>query len=196
MPLPSIVHNEARLEAEGTERGLPWCVTINRLGIRCGYVRVPPEHPYHGLEYDEIPDRIDVHGALTFSAADEPCEGEAGGGHWWLGFDCGHAFDAPEPLAAHRPNQWSAREEVGLLWFAASLERREGHVTVRTVDYVTEQCRALCAQLANVAGGGGGAEGDGEKTARHARAPEQPTTDATCGAPRARDADLEATRKR
>lgn len=67
-------------------------------GALCGYVGVPPGHPWHGMDYDRID--VDVHGGLTYAdACDE-------GGHichvpapgrpkdvWWLGFDCAHAFD-------------------------------------------------------------------------------------------------------
>ena len=65
-------------------------------GALCGYVGLPPGHPWHGQKYSELD--VDVHGGLTFAG---PCHGlichEAREGEsdqvWWLGFDCAHAFD-------------------------------------------------------------------------------------------------------
>lgn len=36
-------------------------------GYANGYVAVPPEHPYHGKDYDKP--LVDVHGGLTFDAS-------------------------------------------------------------------------------------------------------------------------------
>lgn len=33
-------------------------------GYANGYVAVPPEHPYHGMDYDNVP--VNIHGGLTF----------------------------------------------------------------------------------------------------------------------------------
>jgi len=60
---------------------------------RCGYVRVPPNHAWHGRNYDEID--ADVHGGLTFAQI-EPCTHEDGTGYW-IGFDCAHLGDAHWP---------------------------------------------------------------------------------------------------
>jgi hypothetical protein len=60
---------------------------------RCGYVSVPPGHPWHGQDYDDIGAR--VHGALTFAKI-EPCEHEDGTGYW-IGFDCAHSGDRMLP---------------------------------------------------------------------------------------------------
>lgn len=60
------------------------------LGAWCGYVAVPPGHPWEGQRYDDV--EADVHGGLTFSAAQE--------GLWWLGFDCAHLNDFMPAVAA------------------------------------------------------------------------------------------------
>lgn len=80
------------------------CLALrNRLGVWCGYVGLPPGHPLHGQAVDE--DDFDVHGGVTFRGS--LCDEEAPEGHgichvplpgrpadvWWVGFDCGHAFD-------------------------------------------------------------------------------------------------------
>lgn len=82
--------------------GLACMVRRGPLGQWCGYVGVPPEHPWFGKDYSDALDLdVDVHGGLTYAAM---CDGdeETGICHvvdpgepelWWLGFDCGHAFD-------------------------------------------------------------------------------------------------------
>jgi hypothetical protein len=106
------------------DTGLDCLIVRQRSGGHlCGYVGVPPSHPYYGVDYSEcsLPtpctpeDRwchdhspiynVDVHGDLTYAAAcqlsDDPATGichipEPGRPDdvWWLGFDCGHAWDA------------------------------------------------------------------------------------------------------
>lgn len=72
------------------------------LGALCGYVGVPPGHPWHGQRYETVP--ADVHGGLTYSdfcqdgaeEGPEVCHVPEPGrpaAVWWLGFDCAHVFD-------------------------------------------------------------------------------------------------------
>ncbi len=110
--------------------GLP-CLLVRHpdFGTLCGYVGVPPGHPAFGLE-DLDPD-APTHWGITYSG---PCEGrichEPGPGEpdqvWWLGFDCGHAFDA-----------------------YPSMPRVPG--TYRDVAFVRERCTELAAYLAGKA---------------------------------------------
>lgn len=96
------------------ETGLP-CMVLRNLefGTLCGYVGVHETHPWHG-KVDAIED-VDVHGGLTFGGlydasgvtSQRPATGllpartstlgakpEASYvGHWFVGFDCGHAGD-------------------------------------------------------------------------------------------------------
>lgn len=58
-------------------------------GFANGYIGVPPGHPWHGLDYDDVP--ADVHGGLTYSEDRAPKE--APDGFWWLGFDTLHSGD-------------------------------------------------------------------------------------------------------
>lgn len=87
-------------------------------GALCGYVTVPPEHPLHGVHYDEAP-YISVHGGLTYSG---------GGGDdcaWVFGFDCAHWGDmCPKmPQLSHEGAEY------------------------RTMGYVTDECVSLAYQL-------------------------------------------------
>ena len=69
------------------------CIIIGvSLGHRCGYVGLPKEHKYYGVDYDDI--GIDVHGGLTFEGMGNgyPVEDD----RYWIGFDCAHYNDAKD----------------------------------------------------------------------------------------------------
>jgi hypothetical protein len=53
----------------------------------CGYLSLPEEHPWHGLDYDDIHD-INCHGGLTFADTNI-----AGLNRFFIGFDCAHSDD-------------------------------------------------------------------------------------------------------
>lgn len=118
--------------------GLDCLIVRNRMNALCGYVGVPPDHPLHGLDYEDCPD-VDVHGGLTFAAA---CDEHATEGHgichvpepgrpgdvWWLGFDCAHGCDA-KPDKRMPAFDWE---------------------TYRDFNYVATEVSRLAAQLADV----------------------------------------------
>jgi hypothetical protein len=74
--------------------GFEWLVVNNDFGYHCGYVKILPGHPWHGKDYDDLLGDVQVHGGLTFAAADVPCDAAGADNGWWLGFDYMHAFDA------------------------------------------------------------------------------------------------------
>lgn len=78
---------------------------ITQTGYANGYVAVPPEHPYYGKDYDDVP--VEIHGGLTFGRKYEAgCQTEGDwemefieGNHipegWWVfGFDTCHFNDS------------------------------------------------------------------------------------------------------
>lgn len=72
-------------------------------GALCGYVGVPPAHPWHGLPFDVV--EASTHGGLSYSEKCSPpiCHVPAPGEPddvWWLGFDCGHCWDVMPALTA------------------------------------------------------------------------------------------------
>lgn len=53
--------------------GLPCLIVRSPVGALCGYVGVPPDHPWHGKEYDdEALIGVEVHGGLSFAAFCQP----------------------------------------------------------------------------------------------------------------------------
>ena len=82
---------------EWEHEGLKCAVTqAHEHGHLCGYVRVPPEHPFYGKDYDDIGLSTE-HFSVNFSEP-EPCAHEDGQG-WWLGFDCAQSLFTLDPEA-------------------------------------------------------------------------------------------------
>lgn len=117
--------------SEGEHAGYQFTVVHNGLGHRCGYVRVPKGHPWHRKDYDDV--QADVHGGLTFSEPDVPCDHGGPYDAYWLGFDCAHLDDAADPALP-------GSERMGF-----------SRGVVRTQEYVEGQCRSLCEQAAQAA---------------------------------------------
>lgn len=106
----------------------------------CGYVGLPPGHPFHGKDYNDVKrtdgSYLNVHGGLTFaSPCSEKVRADGGGichipapgrpaNVWWLGFDCAHCDD-----------KTPAYESTIL------------NGTYRTLDYVKSEVVQLAAQL-------------------------------------------------
>ena len=122
---------------------LPCLIVRGPLGNLCGYVGVPPGHPWHGADCSGLEPYPEVHGGLTYADACRPREGEGGGicyvpdggepdDVWWLGFDCAHLYDfvpgMPTPVTR--------------------LTRGD---TYRDRAYVESECASLAAQAQAVA---------------------------------------------
>lgn len=112
---------QRRLLAEGIHLGFNWRVLHNDMGFRCGYIKIPETHPWYQKGYDDID--ASVHGGLTYSEMEDD-------GHW-IGFDCAHCDDAPDP------NLPALNNLASEIW-------TEG--TVRSQEYVEAECKSLCEQ--------------------------------------------------
>lgn len=146
-------HEPDRIEWRA--HGLPCLMLRNeRFGNWCGYVGVPPGHPWHGLNAGEYGDGVDldVHGGVTFVGRcmqDErpprervchvPQPGESGD-VWWFGFDCHHFTDYAPLFAARERRIFGDRTHVF----------NDG-TTYRTAEYVRAEVERLGVQLAGVA---------------------------------------------
>jgi hypothetical protein len=131
--------NEPERTEWKSEAGFP-CISLRAgsAGALCGYVGVPPGHPWHGKSYEDLESStIQVHGGVTYAS---PCQGEvchvAAPGEpddvWWLGFDCAHAFD-------YCPG------------FADSGRKRLDCEVYRNLAYVKAECESLAAQAKEAA---------------------------------------------
>ena len=132
------------------------------MGALCGYVGLPRRHPAHGKDFADLD--IAVHGGLTYSAAcDHPrgiCHTPAPGDPddlWWLGFDCGHAFDLSPGLRAvidiHVSPKVRSRLAAARSAFMGKWEVYRDLVYVRAeVEKLARQC-LLIAERARLQGG-------------------------------------------
>lgn len=118
--------------------GLPCMVRRHpRLGQWCGYVGVPPEHPLHGRDGEEL----EVHGGVTLTGGCEKGDESTAICHvpepgepddiWWFGFDAGHA--------------WDVSPGYGL-----DVLMNDPDVRYRDLAYMEDQCRQLAQQLSAV----------------------------------------------
>lgn len=117
------------------------CLIVrNRLGGLCGYVGVSEAHPCFEQPCDEV--CVSAHGGLTYS---NRCHGpichvpEPGrpDNVWWLGFDCGHAYDLlPGMIALDRKMGFSSVLSEG--------------GTYRDLAFVRAEIADLARQLSNI----------------------------------------------
>lgn len=124
--------------------GLPCLIVRSEgTGALCGYVGVPPGHPWHGQPCENVDAR--VHGGLTYGSAcagsicHVPLDGESGD-VWWIGFDCAHAWDETPALFARHPSLRAVTS---------------GSVVYRELAYVRGEVEDLAAQVLAAANGGG-----------------------------------------
>ena len=143
MCLRIAIERPDRVLAKGEHLGFQWIVTHNSQGYRCGYVRVPAGHPWHGKHYHDDGFYVDVHGGCTFAEADVNCDKGGEDNAWWFGFDCAHGFDAPDLSLPVSP-EWQAVADLRAKF--SSFELGEA----RSQAYVENECRSLCEQAAAV----------------------------------------------
>ncbi len=135
--------------------GLP-CLIVrsDSSGSLCGYAAVPPGHPLHGKDYNEVD--LSAHGGLTYCGTCRgdichvPKPGEPDD-VWWFGFDTAHFMDVMPKMEAllrtldsrRKDNEakildvW--KESDGVFGFPQS--------SYKTIDYVTNEVNRLAEQL-------------------------------------------------
>lgn len=93
----------------------------NNGGAWCGYVGLPTDHPWHGVDYNDIPS-APVHGGVTYMDGIDESD------LWFVGFDCTHSGDlAPDPRfqtswrnGVYRDEAYATAQVVGLAqWLKA-----------------------------------------------------------------------------
>jgi len=137
---PITTYRPDTLLDKGTHYGYEWEVTSNPLACRCGYVRIPPGHPWHGKDYDDVRtadgDWPEVHGGLTFAHPDTHCGQGGPDDAWWLGFDAAHPGlgDRPDPAL---PGYNRVTDDLALYG---------GDGTIKTTGYVAAECWKLIEQ--------------------------------------------------
>lgn len=134
---------------EWTHRGYKLLMLRNHCGSLCGYIGLPPEHPLHGMHYDDAEDlaAVQTHRGLTYSGQLPP--EMSAPETWWLGFDCAHAFDAMPAMDALF-NTPKMRETMGEMGMARDPYRHSVPENYRTVEYVRFVCEDMAEQACRV----------------------------------------------
>lgn len=78
-----------------------------------------------------------MHGGITFGESDVPCDAPGPDTDWWLGFDCAHSGDAPDPALQ--------------ILFTTIIAACGEHGKVRSQSYVEAECKSLCLQAREAA---------------------------------------------
>jgi hypothetical protein len=134
--------------------GLDCLIVRGPMGSWCGYVGLPPGHPWR--DSGDWDGEVDVHGGVTYGPA--PCMEDAPEGHGvchvpypgrpadvaWVGFDCGHAFDLQPVMLALEAELFPARA-------GSELDPRWRDV-YRDESYVRGEVAQLAAQAGTAAG--------------------------------------------
>jgi len=140
------------------DTGLPCIIKRGPQGVWCGYVGVSENHPAfeesYGWDEDDVLSKIEVHGGLTFankcqdgSEEDAICHIPSPGepDHvWWLGFDCGHAWDLSPSMLAYNRKRFA--ETGDPLWD----DSRPSDEVYRDIYYVRNEVKSLAKQLASM----------------------------------------------
>ncbi len=127
---------ERRLE-KGVLHGYEYEIVANHTGHRCGYVRVEPGHPWFEQNYNNLD--VDVHGGITFAEHGQACPTHGEEAEWWVGFDCAHGGDAPDPSIMDKADEdIGGRRLVDVMTFRGD--------TIKTTDYVRAECERLAEQ--------------------------------------------------
>lgn len=107
-----------------TKAGLRACIKQNGIGYLCGYVEVP-NNPSADPSFD-------VHGGITWNGLLEDEQGNLLSDNIWYGFDCAHAYDAPDPEWVKLNPRRNYFNEGG---------------TFRDEAYVAAECEKLASQI-------------------------------------------------
>lgn len=122
-------------------------VVMTPMGHRCGYVALPEDHPYAELRYDDF--YIECHGGITWASGCFPDGSRPD--HDWIGFDCGHAFDAKDYDTAleYFKDDFDTVERLN---YIRNIEQECGigvhfPTIIRTQEFCEEECRKIVGQL-------------------------------------------------
>ena len=88
---------------------------------------------------------FEVHGGITYAGGGKKSKYPVESDLWWFGFDCAHAWDAKDYESA----KWIFKDDPKILnmleWY--ELDGFQVHGTIRTLEYVENECKNLADQL-------------------------------------------------
>lgn len=114
-------------------------------GNWCGYVSIPPCHPWHEKTWNEIGNLVDCHWGVTYW---EPIKQEDGSTNLLVGFDCAHSGDLIPSFEMFKQERKDARWALDMEKLKKDFPECERlfKVTYRNIEYVKDQCREIAEQ--------------------------------------------------
>lgn len=104
-------------------------------GHFCGYVQIPPNHPWYGKAYNKI--ECECHGGLTFASErfDEDI--------FWVGFDCSHSDDITPSIEMFR-DECGQRSRLKRFYDQLPMMRP----TYKNIQYAIAETQSIAEQAA------------------------------------------------
>lgn len=149
------------LEGGGNYKGYNYCITLNSLGTRCGYVAISKEHPDYDNE-EKLTD-LKVHGGVTFLDNPSRITKETGKcNDKWVGFDAGHTAKLHDKLDSQCAKkyfshssipEYERQKTVELCHLIESItmmfddEEEMLNEGIRDFPYMENECKGLIDQL-------------------------------------------------
>ena len=114
-------------------------------GHRCGYVGVPYKHPLWGKYYDEIENKFECHGGLTYNSCLLHFEENypIASNLYYFGFDCAHANDDPDKELSIKVFGKTFYTDLD----EAEKFSKENREYIRSIEYVANECLSLAVQF-------------------------------------------------
>lgn len=89
-----------KVESSFEYQGFPCLGLFYERGHRCGYVGIPPEHPF--FEKEDIGQDVEANGGIYFTMHHPKFDKVAGvENYWWIGWDYDHSWDQKDFEAWH-----------------------------------------------------------------------------------------------
>ena len=124
----------SKIEERFDYKGYPCVVMFQPMGFRTGYVGVPKESILYGRNSTVLNTILECHGGVTYT--DSRLYGQEDENTWWVGFDCGHAWDGYDADTTWKYFRKDISDYKGIY---------DGEI--RTKYYVETQCRHLVEQI-------------------------------------------------
>lgn len=92
---------------------------------------------------------FDVHGSLTYAGGGKNSKYPIKSDLWWFGFDCGHAGDREDYEYAIKMFQDNRDRYEAMIRAEREIYGESGNTdaVVRSLEYVTEECKRLAEQI-------------------------------------------------
>lgn len=125
---------DSKIEKRFMYKGHPCVVMFQPMGFRTGYVGVLNDSIFYGKGSSILNTIFECHGGITYT--ESRLYGQNDEATWWIGFDCGHAWDGYDT-----DSTWK--------YFHKNISdmKRLYNGEVRTKEYVEDQCRLLVDQI-------------------------------------------------